>query len=69
MVIHYDQERNIVCEGKLEMQLRNGKLLCSKILMINLPYFSIDNAHLMYKAHPKHFRHFFWCIDNARDAN
>jgi hypothetical protein len=28
-----------------------------------LPYFSIDNAH------PKLFRHSFWCIDNAHDAN
>jgi hypothetical protein len=34
-----------------------------------LPYFSIDNAHLMYNAHPKLFRHCFWCIDNAHDAN
>jgi hypothetical protein len=24
-----------------------------------LPYFSIDNAHLMYNAHPKGFRNFF----------
>ena len=24
-----------------------------------LPYFSIDNAHLMYNAHPKLFRHSF----------
>ena len=28
-----------------------------------IPYFSIDNAH------PKLFRHSFWCIDNAHDAN
>ena len=34
-----------------------------------VPYFSIDNAHLMYNAHPKLFRHSFWCIDNAHDAN
>jgi hypothetical protein len=34
-----------------------------------IPYFTIDNAHLMYKAHPKLFRHSFWCIDNAHDAN
>jgi len=26
-------------------------------------YFSIDNAH------PKLFRHSFWCRDNAHDAN
>jgi hypothetical protein len=32
-------------------------------------YFSIDNAHLMYNAHPKLFRHSFLCIDNAHDAN
>jgi hypothetical protein len=25
-----------------------------------LQYFSIDNAHLMYNAHPKLFRHFFY---------
>ena len=30
--------------------------------------FSIDNAHLMYNAHPKLFRHSFWCIDNAHDV-
>jgi hypothetical protein len=24
-----------------------------------IPYFSIDNAHLIYNAHPKHFRHSF----------
>jgi hypothetical protein len=34
-----------------------------------LQYFSIDNAHLMYKAHPKLFQHSFLCIDNVRDAN
>ena len=34
----------------------------------HLPYFSIDNAHLMYNAHPKLFRHYFWCIDNAHDV-
>ena len=33
-----------------------------------LPYFSIDNAHLMYNAHPKLFRHSFRCIDNAHDV-
>ena len=26
---------------------------------VELPYFSIDNAHLMYNAHPKLFRHSF----------
>jgi hypothetical protein len=31
--------------------------------------FFIDNAHLMYNAHPKRFRHSFWCIENAHDAN
>ena len=33
-----------------------------------LPYFSIYNAHLMCNAHPKLFRHSFWCIDNAHDV-
>jgi hypothetical protein len=32
-------------------------------------YFSIENAHLMYNAQPKLFRHSFWCIDKAHDAN
>jgi hypothetical protein len=34
-----------------------------------LPYFSIDKAHLIYNAHPQIFRHSFWCMDNAHDAN
>ena len=34
-----------------------------------LLYFLIDNAHLKYNAHPKLFRHSFWCIDNMHDAN
>ena len=33
-----------------------------------LPYFWIDNAHLMYNAHPKLLRHSFLCIDNAHDV-
>jgi len=33
-----------------------------------LSYFSIDNAHLIYNAHPKLFRHSFCCIDNAHDV-
>jgi hypothetical protein len=36
---------------------------------IQLPYFSIDNAHLMYNTHSKLVRHSFWCTDNAHDAN
>jgi hypothetical protein len=43
---------------------------CNYILCyIQVPYFSIDDAHLMYNAHPKIFRRSFWCIDNAHDAN
>ena len=43
-----------------------------------LPYFSIDDAHLMYNAHPKLFdvpfdvsitRMTYFLIDNAHDAN
>ena len=37
-------------------------------VLSQLPYFSIYNAHLMYNAHPKLFRHSFWCIDNAHDV-
>jgi hypothetical protein len=43
--------------------------LIDVIAINDIPYFSIDNAHLLYKAHPKLFRHFFLCIDNAHDAN
>jgi hypothetical protein len=39
------------------------------VRVFRLPYFSIDKAHLMYNAHPKLFRHSFWCIDNAHNAN
>jgi hypothetical protein len=28
-------------------------------VVIRLPYFSIDKAHLMYNVHPKFFRHSF----------
>jgi hypothetical protein len=28
----------------------------------HIPYFSIDNAHLMYNTHPKLFRHSFWYL-------
>ena len=37
-------------------------LLLFSLLELELPYFSIDNAHLMYNAYP------FWCIDNAHDV-
>jgi hypothetical protein len=40
-----------------------------KNIRFKIPYFSIDNAHLMYNANPKLFRHSFRCIDNAHDAN
>jgi hypothetical protein len=39
------------------------------VVLDYIPYFSIGNAHLMYNAHAILFRHSFWCIDNARDAN
>jgi hypothetical protein len=41
----------------------------TKYCSFKTPYFSIDNAHLMYNAHAKFFRHSFSCIDNAHDAN
>jgi hypothetical protein len=34
-----------------------------------IPYFSIYNAHIMYNAQPKLFRHSFRCTNNAHDAN
>jgi len=34
--IHYDLDHNIICEVKLEMRMRNGKLLYSRSLMNNL---------------------------------
>ena len=34
-------------------------LLPLLMILYVLPYFSIDNAHLMYNAHPKLFRHSF----------
>ena len=33
--------------------------ICATMQATILPYFSIDNAHLMYNAHPKLFRHSF----------
>ena len=47
-----------------ELEMKN-----QKIRELEVPYFSIDKVHLMYNAHPKLFRHSFWCIDNAHDAN
>jgi hypothetical protein len=41
---------------------------CVKLLRY-IPYFSINNSQLIYNAYPKRFRHSFWCIDKARDAN
>ena len=37
-------------------------------LLLLLPYFSIDNARLMYNTHPNLFRHSFCCIENAHDV-
>ena len=31
-----------------------------RIWLQNVPYFSIDNAHLMYNAHPKLFTLYFY---------
>jgi hypothetical protein len=38
-------------------------------LDILITVFFIDNANLMYNAHPNFFGQSFWCIDNAHDAN
>ena len=53
------QDRRATCE---EISQATG------ISPTSVSYFSIDNAHLMYNAHPKLFRHSFWCIDNAHDV-
>jgi hypothetical protein len=37
--------------------------------LTKIPYFLIDNTHLMYNVHSKLFQHSFWCIDNAHDAD
>jgi hypothetical protein len=39
------------------------------IFLALVPYFSIDNMHLMYNVHLKLFRHSFWCIYNVYDTN
>ena len=55
-----------------------GHLFYAEFKISKLPYFSIDNAHLMYNAHPKFFdipfdvqitRMMYFSIDNAHDAN
>jgi hypothetical protein len=57
------------CVETTEHTIVTLHMRCNVNFNINLtPYFSIDNAHLIYNAHPKHFRHSFWCIDNAHDA-
>jgi hypothetical protein len=61
-----------VSGGEKKWLLQEGSK--SPVSVINswwnqLPVFSIDNAHLIYNAHPKHFRHSFWCVDNAHGAN
>jgi hypothetical protein len=60
-----------LCDLKLLVFFLSGKIIGNLFLIdsVNIPYFSIDNAHLMYNAHPKFFRNFFWCVDNAHDAN
>ena len=45
------------------------RIYVNTVLLIHFnTVFSIDNAHLMYNAHPKLFRHSFWCIDKAHDV-
>ena len=51
--------------GFVECQLNEKKWIRT---FASQTYFSIDNAHLMYNAHPKLFRHSFWSIDNAHDV-
>jgi hypothetical protein len=52
-----------------DLRMQNFKVVVYVSEQFHLPYFSIDNAHLMYNAHPKLFRHSFSCIDNAHNSN
>jgi hypothetical protein len=42
------------CDGQCDVRVDG--LACGRCYAY-IPYFSIDNAHLMYNAHPKLFRH------------
>jgi len=44
-------------EDRKQWSLGVGRLETD--IYIYTPYFSIDNAHLIYNAHPKRFRHSF----------
>ena len=62
----------------MRSKAKKCKAVTAVLLKIEIPYFSIDNAHLMYNAHPKLMYtavyracSFFtnldlFCIDNAR---
>jgi hypothetical protein len=58
---HWYSENCTISETQTDViNLLKSKIISfSKILFLELPYFSIDNAHLLYNAHPKLFRHFF----------
>jgi hypothetical protein len=47
----------------------SGSLLCVTSTIHDILYFSVDNTHLKYNAHPRLFQDSFWCIDNVHDAN
>ena len=52
------------CKAQLKQEKINATYFFNILLTVhlNIPYFSIDNAH------PKLFRYSFWCIDNAHDV-
>ena len=52
--------RESVAAKSDKLTLNTLKFLSSvEVIIIIIPYFSIDNAHLMCNAHPKLFRHSF----------
>jgi hypothetical protein len=52
-----------------EKDSMNGKININQRRRENIPYFSTDNMHVVYNAHPKLIRHSFRCIDKSHDAN
>jgi hypothetical protein len=67
--VYEDSSPSFSTNKKWAAEFKRGQFLLEKLTVHYIPYCSIDNAHLMYNAHSKLFRHSFRCIDNAHDAN
>jgi len=63
LATHYSTKRYTWSDNKVReliaVKVLHTSLLNTTVVAFKLPYFSIDNAHLMYNAHPKLFRHSF----------